>query len=116
MATSDARLWATMLEPLDALGMDVASRDRLGRVLVAIVRRERDPETRTWGPGESIPRDVAAVYDLDGDRWERRSSPGAETWRMPGFDPGDHAAALGGWHVTESLLLSYGPVTEVKES
>lgn len=116
MATSDARLWATMLEPLDALGMDVASRDRLGRILVAIVRRERNPETRTWAPGESIPRDVAAVYDLDGDQWERGTTTDCETWQMAGFNPGEHAGAAGKRHVTESLLISYGPVTEVKES
>jgi hypothetical protein len=111
---NDARLWAVMTQTLRAA--DVPQPDLLARKLIADVRRERAPKTRTFGPGEPIPYDVTRGTDLDGDLWERLGDHPHERdmWRMPGFDPEEHDPALQGCQVTPFLLETYGPITEAK--
>ena len=80
---------------------------------------KRRPTGKAWtlAPGEDIPYDVARVYDLDGDVWERQSTdPGStlrDSWKMPGFDPGEHEPACQGVWITPFLLDEYGPLTEL---
>lgn len=107
---NDARLWAVLAGRLVG---DVVDRERVARGLVAEVRRERG-DGRTFAPGERIPLEVVAVYDLDGHVWDRQVDDLPPTWwRMRGFDPAEHEPAAGEAHSTASLLDAYGPVTEV---
>jgi hypothetical protein len=111
-----------MIDPLRLAG--VPDPETLARALVAVVRRERAAELadapRTWAPGEDIPADVMAVYDLDGYIWDRQSadleSGLAAAWRMQGFDPDEHESLAGGLLLTPALLEAYGPVTEVRKA
>jgi hypothetical protein len=113
---NDAKLWAEMIDPLHAAGVD--DPQRLARALVAIVRRERAKNgARSWGPGDEVPRDMNQVTDLDGDLWIRQPvEPGvmSDQWKMAGFNPNEHELAAGDVHETPGLLDEYGPVTEVK--
>jgi len=108
----DSRLWAMMIDPLHAAG--VADPHLLARQLVAVVRREQHPNRRTYGPGDTVPYDVTAALDLDGDRWERLGAEPNERdmWRMPSFDPDEHESSCGGCWLTPHLLERYGPLTE----
>ena len=116
---SDARLWAYLTDEFRAAGAgypDAAQRH--ARRAVALVRRERPAsKARTFAPGEPVPYDVARVYDLDGDVWERQSAdPGStlrDSWKMPGFDPERHEPACQGVWITPFLLDEYGPLTEL---
>jgi hypothetical protein len=111
---NDAHLWAVLTQTLRAAG--APQPDVLARRLVADVRRERAPKTRTFGPGDPIPYDVTRGTDLDGDLWVRLGENPNERdmWRMPGFDPDQHDPELQGCQVMPFLLESYGPITEVK--
>jgi len=119
MATrNDARLWAHLCEEFYAAGATSAeARQRHARRAVAFVRRERAASSaRTFAPGDDIPYDVTRVYDLDGDIWVRQGEPPGtlkDTWKMPGFDPGEHEGPAGGCYVTPHLLGQYGPLTEI---
>lgn len=110
---NDAHLWASMISPLKAAGVEDA--ETLARVLVAVVRREQAPGVAHFGPGDEIPSDVVAISDLDGDIWERqstdRTSGQRDHWRMLDHDPDEHESAAAGAYVTPSLLTAYGPVT-----
>jgi hypothetical protein len=113
---NDARLWALLTGEFRQAG--AVDPDRCARVAVAIVRRERATSgVRTWAPGESIPYDVARVYDVDGDVWERQSTDPESTmrdaWKMRGFDPDEHESSCGGVQLTPYLLDGWGPLTEV---
>lgn len=111
---NNAHLWATMTQTLRAAG--VPQPDVLARNLVADVRRERAPKTRTFAPGEPIPYDVTRGTDLDGDVWERLGDEPnqRDMWRMVGFDPDEHESRAQGCQVTPYLLETYGPITEVR--
>lgn len=110
---NDAYLWARMFDPISKVG--VGGSERLARQVVAVVRRVRDEERRTFGPGDTVPYDVTEATDLDGDRWVRLGETVTERdmWRMPGFDPNEHEGGCGGCWVTPDLLNRYGPLTEV---
>ena len=114
---NDARLWAQLCDEFHAAGAPSAeARMRHARRAVALVRRERATTgARTFAPGDEIPCDVTRAYDLDGDIWERLSADpdSRDLWRMPGFDPDQHAGAAGGCYVTPHLLDNYGPLTEM---
>jgi hypothetical protein len=107
----DGRLWAMMIDPLHTAG--APDPHLLARQLVAVVRRERTT-TRTFGPGDTVPYDVTAGLDLDGDRWERLGTEPnqRDMWRMPGYDPDQHESSCGGCWLTPHLLERYGPLTE----
>lgn len=113
----DGRLWALLADQFRQAGAN--NHYRHARIAVAIVRRERATNgVRTWAPGESIPQDIARVYDLDGYVWVRQSCDPASTlrdsWKMLGFDPDNHAPECGGVYLTPHLLDAWGPVTEVR--
>jgi hypothetical protein len=115
---NDARLWAELSGLFYAAGaMAAADRERFARRAVAIVRRERAiTPARTFAPGDEVPYDVTAVYDLDGDTWERQGRPPdalKDTWNMAGFNPAEHEEAAGGAWITPWLLDRYGPLTEI---
>jgi hypothetical protein len=68
---SDARLWAHIVDALrESMPTDRA--ELLARRLVAMVRREQQPGSTTWGPGDPLPVvPPPQVFDLDGVVWER---------------------------------------------
>jgi hypothetical protein len=115
---NDARLWALLVDQFRQAGAANPEAQRRARVAVAIVRRERATNgARTWAPGDAIPYEVAAVYDLDGDVWVRQSTDPESTmrdaWKMRGFDPDEHESSCGGVQLTPYLLDGWGPLTEV---
>ncbi|MFC6081018.1 hypothetical protein [Sphaerisporangium aureirubrum] len=112
---NDARLWAGFISMLRAAHAPAPEVEAIARRLVAAVRADRDPDLRTWAPGKDIPTSVTAVYDLDGDIWERPSTGPEDLrrWRMRNHDPEQHETAAGGAHTTTALLSEYGPLTEL---
>jgi hypothetical protein len=117
---NDARLWALLVDQFRQAGAAYPGEaQRRARIAVAIVRRERATNgARTWAPGDVIPYEVAAVYDLDGDVWVRQSTDPESTmrdaWKMRGFDPDEHESSCGGVQLTPYLLDGWGPLTEVQ--
>lgn len=117
---NDARLWAELCALFYEAGATAPEdRGRFARRAVAVVRRERaTTAARTFAPGDEVPYDVTRVYDLDGDVWERQGQPPStlkDTWKMVGFDPGQHESASGGAWITPWLLDRYGPLTEIRK-
>lgn len=111
----DTRLWAYMVGRLVAAGVEDA--ETLARVMVFLVRREQDPDSVHFAPGDAIPNDVVAVSDLDGDVWERESADAAsgqrDHWTMRDYDADEHESAAAGVQLTPFLATAYGPLTTV---
>lgn len=113
---NDARLWALMLGQLRDAGIDGETAGVLARKLVATVRRERDPDRRTFGPGDDFP-EVAPerVADVDGAVWEHQAA-GRGVYRMSVADRvryNDSTEDVEGCRPWQYLLDSEGPLTEV---
>lgn len=115
-APNDAYNWSLAVEKLRDKG--VPNPDLVARRLIAEKRRIDLPDRRTFAPGDTIPYDVTAATDLDGDLWMRLGTAPNERdmWRMPGFDPDEHESAAQGCQLTPFLLETYGPVTEAPTS
>ncbi|MFI6883804.1 hypothetical protein [Streptosporangium canum] len=115
---NDTFLWSAMLGPLKAAG--VGDVETMARTLVALVRQANTTKSpQSWGPHEDIPDHVLAVYDLDGDIWDR-TFPHPETtlvstWRMRHYDSARHDINAAQTYGTPELLLGYGPLTDLME-
>lgn len=116
---NDARLWALMLDPLRDVGLDQATAERTSRQLVALVRQERYPNRRSFGPGASLPDPPpATLYDVDGDAWEHQTAGGSHgCYRMAERDRrrnADSVEDVEGVRLWPFLLDEFGPLTEIK--
>lgn len=116
---NDARLWAQMVEPLRKAGHEYAEADILSRQLVALVRRERDPQRNTYAPGDELPDPPPAqVVDVDGVVWEHQDA-GHGMYRMSAADQRDLADStfdIQGVRPWPFLLDGEGPLTELAKS
>lgn len=117
---NDSRMWALMLDPLRAAGLDGRTADRVARELVAVVRNERSPQRHTYGPGAALPDPPPAqVTDLDGDVWEQQPAGGPSCYRMCDRDRArnaDSSEDFEGVRLWPLLLEEYGPLTAGRES
>lgn len=117
---NDARLWALMIDPLRVAGLDQDTAERTSRILVAHVRRERDPKRRTFGPGDPLPDPPPArVADVDGEIWEHQDAGGSNgCYRMCERDRkrlADSTEDVDGVRIWPFFLDEWGPLTEVTE-
>jgi hypothetical protein len=115
---NDARLWALMLDPLREAGHDQTGAEMLSRRLVALVRRERDPQRSTYAPGDSLPAPAPArLVDLDGDVWEHQDA-GNGMYRMSETSRAQHAETTEweGVRLWPFLLEEVGPLTSAIET
>jgi hypothetical protein len=116
---NDARLWALMIDPLCKAGHDQNAAELLSRQLVALVRRERDPQRATYAPGDQLPDPAPArLVDLDGDVWEHQDA-GNGTYRMSETSRAQYAEDTTEWEgvrVWPFLLEEVGPLTEPSRS
>lgn len=114
----DLQLWGRMVESLceAGLGIDHDRAELVARALVAEVRRERDPERVTYGPGDPLPGPAPQrVVDCDGAVWEHQDADGvgmyqlsvADRVRYGDGDPNDWDGVIG-WAF---LLDGCGPLT-----
>lgn len=112
---NDARLWALMLDPLRAAGHDQNAAELLSRQLVAVVRRERDPQRTTYAPGDRLPDPAPALLvDVDGDVREHQDA-GNGMYRMcrRGRAQYDETTEWEGVRLWPFLLEEVGPLTEL---
>ncbi|GAA1531104.1 hypothetical protein [Kribbella lupini] len=110
---NDARLWALMLDPLREAGHDQTAAELLSRRLVALVRRERDPQRRTYAPGDPLPDPAPAMLvDLDGAVWEHQDA-GNCMYRMRKTSRAqyDETTEWEGVRLWPYLLEEVGPLT-----
>ncbi|WP_432951341.1 hypothetical protein ACQPXM_41255 (plasmid) [Kribbella sp. CA-253562] len=117
---NDSRLWALMMDPLRSAGLDTPAAGRVSRQLVAVVRNERSPQRRTYGPGDALPDPPPAqVTDLDGDVWEQQPAAGEGCYRMCDRDRARNADSsddIESIRVWPNLLEEYGPLTADRDS
>lgn len=106
---NDSQLWARFIGTLRQAGCPSAALETTARILVAAVRVQRNADRKTIAPGEAIPAALTAVYDLDGDIWDR-TPPG---WLMRGFNAEEHETQAGKPATDADLLGEYGPVTQL---
>jgi hypothetical protein len=97
--------------------------EQWARARQIVAKRRRDAAgmggPRTWNEWDLArdgmqPADVPAVYDLDGDVWEHGPPGNNGAWKMRDFDPDEHESAAGGMYVWASLIVQYGPITEIQ--
>lgn len=112
---NDTNLWGQMVFTLCDAGLEAADAESIGRRLVGLVRRDRQPRRRTWVPGDALPEPPPQrVVDLDGDTWEHQDA-GHGCYRMSCPDRAKHIDSsedVDGVRPWPSLLEFAGPVTE----
>lgn len=114
---NDARLWGRTVAALSTSLPTGEQSTIVARQLIAILRRVRFPDRRTWAPGDELPSPAPAkMADLDWDEWLHQDKAGNGCYRMSAKDRRRNAASTHdyeGVQVWPFLLEGEGPFTEV---
>jgi len=115
---NDARLFGQTVSGLSSLPDQQPL--IVARQLIAILRRVRFLDQRTWAPGDALPSPPPAkMADLDWDEWLHQDKAGNGCYRMSAKDRRRNASSTHdyeGVQVWPFLLEGEGPFTEVTSS